>query len=78
MDIVELEKEHCSCICGGGDVVKDVVEAAAAISATVAITLLGDNIGAEKMQEEWDNFFVGTSTTIRVLANANTEIGKIL
>ena len=49
MDIVELDEEHHSCVCGGGDVdiVKDLVgAAAAAMAAVVATPLLGDNIGA--------------------------------
>eukprot|EP00957_Ditylum_brightwellii_P114382 8720812-Ditylum_brightwellii.AAC.1 len=41
MDILELDKEYCSCVCCGGDIVKDVVEAAAAMSAVVATALLG-------------------------------------
>eukprot|EP00957_Ditylum_brightwellii_P192848 14683443-Ditylum_brightwellii.AAC.1 len=46
MDIVELDEEHHSCVCGGGDidVVKDVVEAAvAAMAAAIATALRKKN-----------------------------------
>eukprot|EP00957_Ditylum_brightwellii_P016278 1224530-Ditylum_brightwellii.AAC.1 len=49
MDIVELDKEHCSCVCGSGsEEGKDVVESAAAgaMAAVVATSLLvNSNVG---------------------------------
>eukprot|EP00957_Ditylum_brightwellii_P073106 5556592-Ditylum_brightwellii.AAC.2 len=65
MDIGELDKEHCSCACVGGDVAKDAVKVA--MKAVVATALFGDNISAVR--------FVSVELTILHVGEDAERIG---